>query len=181
MYSSVESPWGPKMLHHKYMLIDADHDSSAIVITGSQNWSNNGEQRNDENILIIHSADIANQYPQEFVERYREAGGEYVGINEPEDRIQMPDVSIEFHVFPNPFRTTTTISFRGLSDHQNIGESEIQIFDVTGRIVRTFSPPTAYTLLPARIEWSGKDDTERILSPGVYFLRIGEKQVAKVR
>lgn len=69
---SVEALWGPKRLHHKYMIIDSDYDSSAVVITGSQNWSNNGELYNDENTLIIHSHDIANQYLQEFVERYRE-------------------------------------------------------------------------------------------------------------
>lgn len=66
-----------KFLHHKYMLIDADCYSEPIVITGSQNWSYNGELYNDENTLIIHSQDIANQYLQEFVERYREAGGNF--------------------------------------------------------------------------------------------------------
>jgi len=69
---------GGGILHHKYMLIDADSsDSGPIVITGSQNWTSGAEQLNDENTLIIHDAGIARQYLQEFIARYKEAGGNY--------------------------------------------------------------------------------------------------------
>ena len=63
---SVHSSWGPELLHHKYMIIDSDCNSTPLTVTGSQNWSNNGEYYNDENSLIIQSSDIANQYLQEF-------------------------------------------------------------------------------------------------------------------
>lgn len=68
---------GGGILHHKYMLIDADSsESEPIVITGSQNWTTSAEDVNDENTLIIHNAQIAQQYLQEFIARYREAGGD---------------------------------------------------------------------------------------------------------
>jgi len=70
----------PETLHHKYMIIDAQYpESDPILITGSMNWSNRGNNTNDENTLIIHDYRVANLYLQEFVARYEEAGGDYDG------------------------------------------------------------------------------------------------------
>lgn len=49
------------LLHHKVFIID-----DKIVITGSMNPSRNGNEKNDENILIIHSSEIAILYGEEF-------------------------------------------------------------------------------------------------------------------
>ena len=57
------------LLHHKYMIVDVDSESDPTVITGSMNWSANGDDTNDENTLIIHDTDIANQFYQEFAAR----------------------------------------------------------------------------------------------------------------
>jgi len=48
-------------LHHKYFIID-----KKIVITGSYNPTASGDSKNDENILIIHNANIANRFLEEF-------------------------------------------------------------------------------------------------------------------
>ena len=50
-----------EILHHKYMIIDGHTTSNPAVITGSTNWSANGNDINDENLLIIHDAGIADQ------------------------------------------------------------------------------------------------------------------------
>lgn len=74
---NVSGSVGYRLLHDKYMIIDAGHpESDPIIITGSQNWSKSAIERNDENILIIRSTVIANQYLQHFWARYKEAGGE---------------------------------------------------------------------------------------------------------
>jgi phosphatidylserine/phosphatidylglycerophosphate/cardiolipin synthase-like enzyme len=64
-----------RKLHSKTMIIDADTSSDPTVIVGSTNWSNNGNNVNDENMLIIHDAEITNQFVQEFYARYKQAGG----------------------------------------------------------------------------------------------------------
>ncbi|MFC3212415.1 phospholipase D-like domain-containing protein [Planomicrobium okeanokoites] len=64
-----------RKLHSKTMLIDADTNSDPTVIVGSTNWSNNGNNINDENMLFIHDAAITNQFLQEFNVRYAQAGG----------------------------------------------------------------------------------------------------------
>ena len=51
----------PSLMHHKVFIIDSE-----TVITGSYNPTKNGDERNDENVLIIHDAAIAAQYGVEF-------------------------------------------------------------------------------------------------------------------
>jgi len=58
-------------LHHKTMMLDSSQND-AIVITGSFNWSNNSNTYNDENILIIHSKEIAQIYEREWKKRWDE-------------------------------------------------------------------------------------------------------------
>lgn len=48
-------------MHHKVIILDEQ-----IVITGSYNFSNNAETRNDENIVIVHNPELAQIYLQEF-------------------------------------------------------------------------------------------------------------------
>jgi phosphatidylserine/phosphatidylglycerophosphate/cardiolipin synthase-like enzyme len=48
-------------MHHKVIIID-----EKIVAFGSYNFSKSAEERNDENLIIIHDADIARQFMLEF-------------------------------------------------------------------------------------------------------------------
>ncbi|MYL49901.1 competence protein ComEA [Halobacillus litoralis] len=66
-----------RKMHAKTMLIDATHPSSdPTAIVGSTNWSTNGNDINDENMLFIHDERVTNQFLQEFYARYEAAGGE---------------------------------------------------------------------------------------------------------
>jgi phosphatidylserine/phosphatidylglycerophosphate/cardiolipin synthase-like enzyme len=58
----------PYNMHHKVMIID-----DAIVITGSYNFSRSAADYNDENVLILHSPEIAAHYLDEFERLYSEA------------------------------------------------------------------------------------------------------------
>ncbi len=58
-FSILDSSSG--FLHHKVFIIDNE-----TVITGSMNPSKNGNEKNDENILIIHNKEIAQMYLDEF-------------------------------------------------------------------------------------------------------------------
>ena len=48
-------------MHHKVIVID-----ESTVITGSFNFTKSADQENDDNVLVIHSADLARQYLQEY-------------------------------------------------------------------------------------------------------------------
>jgi len=51
----------PYLMHHKVAIIDGK-----IVITGSYNYSQSAEDRNDENLIVIADEEIAQLYEQEF-------------------------------------------------------------------------------------------------------------------
>jgi phosphatidylserine/phosphatidylglycerophosphate/cardiolipin synthase-like enzyme len=58
----------PGQMHHKVIIIDRK-----IVVTGSYNFTNSAETRNDENLIVIYSPIIAEQYLAEFQRVYAEA------------------------------------------------------------------------------------------------------------
>ena len=55
----------PDHMHHKVLIIDGQ-----IVVTGSYNFSANAEERNDENVLVIYSTAVADQFLAEFERVY---------------------------------------------------------------------------------------------------------------
>jgi len=58
---NVKLDKNPYNMHHKVFIIDKE-----TVITGSYNPTGAGHFKNDENILIIHDKEIANEFIEEF-------------------------------------------------------------------------------------------------------------------
>jgi hypothetical protein len=135
------SPWNPAapvflenqtgLLHSKYMLIDADlMTSNPIVQTGSFNYSNNATFDNDENVMIIYDSLMANQYYQDFVKRYTDAGGT-ISISHIENSVT--ENYFMKQNYPNPFNPTTTIEF-GIPKQEFVS---LKVYDMLGREVST--------------------------------------------
>ena len=137
------------ILHHKLAIIDANFAASdPQVITGSHNWSNSANDRNDENTLIIHNADIANQYFQQFAQRFKEnTGNLHVSANVSDN--------LNLQVFPNP--ATNGIFIRSSSII-----TQVELFDVSGMLVKTL-PNVHSTFCEINLEK---------MNPGMYFLKI---------
>lgn len=115
----------PYDFHHKYCIIDAYTSSSTpTVITGSHNWTNSAEDEYDENTLIIHDLTLAQQYWEEFSQRWQEFGGSSI------ETIEGSNLS----VFPNPSSGALTIQ----SPQENI--EEIDVFDQTGKLISSVQP-----------------------------------------
>ena len=65
---AVRQDGNPRAMHHKVIIIDGQK-----VVTGSFNFSNNAEENNDENLVIIADPNLAAHYLQEFERRWAEA------------------------------------------------------------------------------------------------------------
>ncbi|AFC25078.1 phospholipase D-like domain-containing protein [Saprospira grandis] len=92
----------PHDIHHKYAIIDANTpNSDPQVVTGSHNWSQGAEDVNDENTLIIHDAEIANWYLQEFSARYCANEGSSNCQYDPAVSVWQTELE-SFKVYPNP-------------------------------------------------------------------------------
>jgi hypothetical protein len=117
-YQEVEG-----QLHHKYVIIDVNSpEDDPTVLTGSHNWSSSAENSNDENTLIIHSAAIANQYYQEYTERFNYVT---VGIEEFVDNINITS-------YPNPVANWLYITDITFDENLNYVVS-----DVSGKVMMT--------------------------------------------
>jgi phosphatidylserine/phosphatidylglycerophosphate/cardiolipin synthase-like enzyme len=64
----VRQDGNPGTFHHKVFVID-----DQVVVTGSLNFSNNADDSNDENVVIVANGDIAAAYLDEFYRRWAEA------------------------------------------------------------------------------------------------------------
>lgn len=103
----------PFDIHHKYGIIDANTpNSDPMVITGSHNWSTAAETVNDENTLIIHDAEIANWFLQEFSQRYCELkGGTSCIYNPPIATETLESIEFTVNIFPNPASDRFSVAF----------------------------------------------------------------------
>ena len=65
---SVRTDGNPYLMHHKVIIID-----QAITIFGSFNYSDNANNNNDENVLIIHDPQFTDYFVQEYQTVWNEA------------------------------------------------------------------------------------------------------------
>ncbi len=63
---------GSGLLHNKVMIIDENTNSDPLVITGSANWTRSVENRNDENLLVIHSKKFSKLYYKNFLKIFNQ-------------------------------------------------------------------------------------------------------------
>ena len=78
---------------------------------------------------------------------------------------------------PNPFHGKLVINY-ALEAKQSGSEVGLRIYNVSGRLVKSFDLPSAYSLVSSAVTWDGADDHGRQVPAGVYFVRLeagGEK------
>jgi phosphatidylserine/phosphatidylglycerophosphate/cardiolipin synthase-like enzyme len=137
------------VLHHKYAVIDANRpDADPTVITGSHNWSFNGEDRNDENTVVIHDSNIARLFQAEYQRR------------EAENSVSVKTLpTTDFDLLPNPATDNLRLTTRSPLP----AGSRLEIWSVTGQLLRSdrVQAPGQTFVLPVAA-----------LPAGAYFLKI---------
>lgn len=89
------------VFHHKYLITDYNAGSTnAVLVTGSHNWSASAESINDENTLIIHDLNLANQFHQEFTKRFHD---QLTPVAMDDDTITPINAVVEVAVLENDF------------------------------------------------------------------------------
>ena len=153
------------LMHHKYAIVDADDlFSDPMVITGSANWSGAGFTKNDENDIMVHSANIANQYLQEFAQRFKDAGGvAMVGIND-----VITNSHFELSVFPNPAADYLMLNFSSEKPANTI----IELVNLEGKVIKHYDEGMTSGNHSVEINTSG-------ISSGIYFLKVKSGSLLK--
>ena len=90
-------------------------------------------------------------------------------LQKKETNSMVPANNPEIMIFPNPTRNAMTIYVANPSQF-----SSLRIHDICGRVLKDFESPSSSTLI-----WLGKDDIDRDLANGVYYV-IGQTNNAKI-
>ncbi|MCX7995614.1 MAG: M14 family zinc carboxypeptidase [candidate division WOR-3 bacterium] len=107
-----------------------------------------------------------------------------LGIEEDESQ-EMEDRESSLTIHPNPFRNKLNIRYR-IHDATNIGQGfslasnktivgqgfSLAIYDISGRIVKSFNLESGIQHQVSSVIWDGTDDRSRKLPSGVYFVRL---------
>ena len=119
---------GSGIMHHKIMVVDNYNSASdPLVLVGSHNWSTSAETKNDENTLIVHDLNIANQYYQAFAYLYQYAGGV---ITAPLSVNGFSNQQINLVAYPNP---TNGIFSLETNNNTSIDTAQISIYNELGQ------------------------------------------------
>ncbi len=144
------------LFHHKYLIVDQSNTSSdPLVLTGSHNWSTSGETKNDENTIVVHDASIANQYYQEFYQRWLDEVGGGAGIQTYEA------TNTNLAIYPNPNNGKFKIAYTT----ENNEVIQVKLISLTGSEVYATSLQTN----------NGKNTMEIAvpeLTKGIYLLNV---------
>lgn len=117
------------IMHHKYMVVDNFAPTSdPLVLLGSHNWSSAAQTKNDENTLIVHDANTANQYYQSFAYLYLQAGGVITNPLSVNDNTWASNWS----VYPNPSNGIFHIQNNTSTTPEN---TTLNIIDILGRTI----------------------------------------------
>ncbi|MCB0265257.1 MAG: T9SS type A sorting domain-containing protein [Calditrichaeota bacterium] len=108
-----------------------------------------------------------------FVAQLAERGGVLTGIDEDQGQSNplIPEETELYQNYPNPFNPTTTLSFR----LPKTDVVQLQVFDVTGRLVQTLVDGIKSTGLHSVI-WEAAD-----MSSGIYYYRLNSTAASQTR
>lgn len=151
------------ILHSKYAIVDQSNVASdPTVLTGSHNWSNGADQKNDENTVVVHDANIANLYYQEFVKRFNLNGGLILAVK------NTSNITVPFRAYPNP----SNGSFQLLYALDKVSVCKIQLFDLSGKEV--YSSTTSGKAGINEFLVDGRD-----LAKGMYMIKLTSGDIVK--
>lgn len=82
--------------------------------------------------------------------------------------------------YPNPFNPNTTIQFEVPANRDANVDVQLQVYDLLGRLVRTLvdgSVNAGYH----EIQWDGRDNSQQLVSSGVYFYVLSANNFRNVK
>jgi hypothetical protein len=90
---------------------------------------------------------------------------------------------LTLNAVPNPFRVSTDIFYSIIDNIPGATDKAVEliIYDVTGRLVKTFPELSSAINHQSSVQWNGLDDHGNRVAPGIYFimLRTDNKQMTE--
>ena len=118
---------GNGIMHNKYMVVDQNKPNlDPFVLTGSHNWSSAANTTNDENTVVVHDANITNQYFQNWLYIYKLSGGtQYITA--------VKNIPLQqLLVYPNPSNGSVYVQLPATWN-----QAELNVIDLHGKLIRS--------------------------------------------
>ncbi|TES89973.1 MAG: T9SS type A sorting domain-containing protein [Candidatus Cloacimonadota bacterium] len=119
----------------------------------------NGDGRNE----IIFSDRASNAPDKVWICKYVGPGIEEVS------NYQLSISNEQLAVCPNPFTTVISVQCQVPSDKKKM---TLQIYDVSGRLVKSFSLLTPHPSPITSVTWDGRNDVGKKVTPAIYFAKL---------
>ncbi len=142
--------------HCKMLIADpCSPNSDPLVETGSHNWTESADTKNDENTVIIHNDTIANIYYQSFYQNFLDLGGILISCPVSPPANEINDSSL--NIYPNPANESVTIKTK---------QSQFTIYNLLGEDMGNWQLS------------EGENKIETLHFPeGIYFLSINNNGI----
>jgi len=73
-------------------------------------------------------------------------------------------------IYPSPFNQITDIRYE-IPDEEH-QRPELKIYDISGRLVKSFQLPTSHLLSSNSVRWDGTDNAGKKVPKGIYFVQL---------
>ena len=83
---------------------------------------------------------------------------------------------ISLNVYPNPFRQMTEIRFQVQDAGCKMQDISLKIYDISGRVVKSFDLASDFMAPSSAVFWSGDDELGRKVPAGIYFVKLNNTQ-----
>ncbi|MFH1416654.1 MAG: phospholipase D-like domain-containing protein [Elusimicrobiota bacterium] len=149
------------LMHHKFCVIDYGTDHPKLI-TGSYNWTPSARDTNDENFLVIHSAQVAKLFWEEFQKNYSLArGGTAAPGQEAVDGVI---------VYPSPVKDSASATV-GYELSPSVSDVKITFYTLDGAKVFMVEPdfyPGTYN----EQSWGLLNDDGEKAASGLYVVKV---------
>ncbi|RKX70008.1 hypothetical protein DRP43_03800, partial [candidate division TA06 bacterium] len=143
---------------YRYNSFSGDNDSLAVGLVNNLD---------DKNFVVLGFPLYFMQRDnvKAFYERILTDFGEEMGVD---DWYPISEFKL-YQNYPNPFSTSTTISFNLATDLR--GLTQIKIYNIKGQLVKNFELRILNSEL-IKVVWDGKDENGKQLPSGIYFYKL---------
>ncbi len=94
---------------------------------------------------------------------------EYGASNIENDEIHPSNAGFKLSNYPNPFSSSTIISF---PCHRDADKTELNIYNIKGQKIKTLEIPTISKSSNQQIVWDGTDENDKPVASGIYFYKL---------
>lgn len=144
-----------------------DGPEDGVVVCSAESNSNGAIVSNDQGGAILSWDSVRLGRWQPYAQRVT-SGASPLSVG---PSASGPDALDALIIYPRPASQSVIVEFRNVQQHVESSLS-LQVFDATGRRIRTLL--SAGRALPANrlLTWDGSDDSGKRVSSGVYFFRL---------